>query len=81
MNTIPILSTYAAMSPAIQVSPIISARRAYRWKFVLVLVELLKSDLVMWMRHALQMKKAALTTMTTNRGPTVKIRIATELLM
>jgi hypothetical protein len=69
------------MRPTAHVRPIISARRAYRWKFVWVLVALLSSDLVVRIRHALQKKKTALKTMMTNRGPTMKTRSAIGLLI
>jgi hypothetical protein len=69
------------MRPTDHVRPIISARRAYRWKFVRFVVALPSSDLVVRMRHALQRKKIAFRTMMTNSGPTVKIRSATALLM
>ena len=76
-NIIPKLSRYPATRPTAHVRPIISARRAYRWKFVWVVVALYSSDLVVRMRHALQKKRTLLRTMMTSRGPTVKMRSAT----
>jgi len=77
INIIPKLSTCPAMRPTAHVRPIISARRAYRWKFVWVVLALHSSDLVVRIRHALQTKKTALRTMMRNSGPTVKMRSAT----
>ena len=82
VHYIPKISTYPAMRPTAQVRPIISARRAYRRKFVLVVGTALRSsDLVVRMRHALQKKKTALRIMMTKRGPTVKMRSAIALLI
>jgi hypothetical protein len=69
------------MRPTAHVRPKIRARRAYRSKFVRFLVALPSSDLVVRMRHALQKKKMALRIMMTKSGPTVKMRIATSLLI
>jgi hypothetical protein len=69
------------MRPTAHVSPMISARRAYRWKSVTFVVASPSPDLMVRMRHALQKKKVALRTMVIKRGTTVKMRRALALLM